>query len=383
MLEKVELSGKRVVLRVDLNIPKPPKVYAWADDTPKEEIALKSKKVEEAVDAIRYLRSRGASVVIISHFDRPRSVQTAYSLRFMVKPLTDLLEEEVSFASVEEEVLNNPIVLLENLRFNKGEEENDLEFAKLIARWGDIYVNNAFSCCHRKHASIDGITKFLPSYPGLALLEELKYLRLVVQRDRDEKVYVIVGGFKTSSKLQAIRNLLPIVDKVMIGGAIAITFFHALGHYTASSFIEQGVVPHVRDLYKEYGHKIVLPIDVMTYFNNKIHHTSVENMPQRGIIHDIGPRTAALFADVKGTVLWNGPMGQVENPTFAKGTITLGKILSNKTAAGDIISIVGGGETSFALSGQDYKFSHFSTAGGALLEWMESFTLPGLEALKL
>jgi phosphoglycerate kinase len=386
----LDLKAKRVIVRADLNVPvKDGKV---SDAT----------RLERLVPGLKDLANRGARVVVISHFGRPKSgPDPQFSLRPVADKLGQLVAQPVAFAedSVGEPaertvtaLLPGQIAVLENLRFHKGEEENDTAFATRLAALGDLFVNDAFSAAHRAHASTDAIAGLLPAYAGPLLMEEVDALVRVLEKP-ERPTAAVIGGAKVSSKIDVLTHLVAKVDRMIIGGAMANTFFLAEGVEIGRSLAEPDHTKTALDIMhaaKARHCEIVLPHDVVVAAKLEAGaETSVVptlETPADEMILDVGPKTVAHYANVIGrchTLLWNGPLGAFEIAPFGEGTFALAREAAALTKAGKLISVAGGGDTVAALNaaGVADRFTYVSTAGGAFLEWLEGRTLPGIAAL--
>ena len=386
----LSVSGKRVLVRADLNVPvKDGKV---SDAT----------RLERLVPGLRDLAKRGGKVIVVSHFGRPKSgPDPAFTLKPVADKLAELLGQPVGFAS---DCIGEPaqktvaalqpgqIAVLENLRFHKGEESNDPEFAKALAALGDIYVNDAFSTAHRAHASTEAIARLLPAYAGPLLMEETEALRSVLDRPR-RPVAAVIGGAKVSTKIELLSNLAAKVDKLIIGGAMANTFFLAEGVNIGKSLAEPDFTKTALEIMhaaKARHCEVLLPHDVVVAAKFEAGAPSrvcstLETPPDQMIL-DVGPKTVEHYARVVGdceTLLWNGPLGAFEIQPFGEGTFGLARWAAAQTQAGRLVTVAGGGDTVAALNaaGVTERFTYVSTAGGAFLEWLEGRTLPGIAAL--
>lgn len=387
----LDLQGKRVLLRADLNVPL--KDGAVSDAT----------RLERVAPAIRDLAQRGARVIVISHFGRPRCGERdpALSLRPVAAKLSGILGKPVAFVEdcigekaerAVASLLPGDVAVFENLRFHMGEENNDPEFARALARSCDIYVDDAFSTAHRAHASTEAITHFLPSYAGPLMMEEIGALCAALVEPR-RPVAAVVGGAKVSSKLPILKHLVAKVDKLIIGGGMANTFLAAGGVDVGRSLCEPDLGETVKEIMhaaKERRCAVVLPGDAVVAKEFKAGAPSavvpVLETPADGMILDIGPKSIAHMSDVLRecrTVLWNGPMGAFEIEPFGEGTFQLAREAARLTKAGALVSVAGGGDTVAALNaaGVTGDFTYVSTAGGAFLEWLEGRELPGVAAL--
>ncbi len=390
-LDSVDVKDKTVLVRVDLNVPM--KAGKVTDDT----------RIRRALPTLQYLISQHAKIIILSHFGRPHGrVDLSLSLAPLVDILSDMLwDRPVSFSpdclgpAAELAVRNaqpSDIVLMENLRFHPQEEANDAAFAGQLAELGDIFVNDAFSCSHRAHASIAAITAHLPSVAGRLMQEEVEALNAVLATP-NRPVTAVVGGAKVSTKLALLGNLARKVDQLIIGGAMANTFLAAMGHDIGTSLYEKNMVKTAKtvlDNAKDAECDILLPDDVVVATSAAAHAASevvsVDAIPADRMILDIGPDSAARLCmalkDSK-TVLWNGPVGAYETPPFDASTVTLARMVAGLSKRGVLHSVAGGGDTVGALShaGLTKEFSYLSAAGGAFLEWLEGKELPGVVAL--
>ncbi len=390
-IDDVVLGGKKVLIRVDFNVPMTADLKV-ADDT----------RIVESLPTIKKVLQSGASAILMSHLGRPKGKPTVeFSLAPVAEHLGKLLNKPVKFApdclgaETEKMVLAlkpGECLLLENLRFYGEEEKNDLDFAKKLASYGEVYVNDAFGTAHRAHASTEGVTRFLkPSVAGYLMKKEIEYLGAAVSDPRRPYV-AILGGAKISGKIDVIENLLPKVDVLVIGGGMAFTFFRAQGYEIGDSLVEQDKVALARKILEDSKAKrmrLILPVDCVIA-------DRLDNNAQRKVVPvtkipvgwrglDIGPETVKIInMEVRRakTVVWNGPMGVFEMPNFANGTLEVARVLADATAAG-ATTIVGGGDSAAAIAaaGFEKKVSHVSTGGGASLEFLEGKTLPGLAAL--
>jgi phosphoglycerate kinase len=390
-LDDANVKGKRVLVRVDLNVPM------------QDGRITDSTRIEEIVPTIAELAGKGGKVILLSHFDRPKGRDPKYSLRPVAAELARLVKRPVAFAedcigpSAEAAVAalkNGDILCLENTRFHPGEEKNDLEFAKKLAALGDIFVNDAFSAAHREHASTTTIVTAskLPAYLGRAMKAELDALERAFERPQ-HPLTAIVGGAKVSTKLELLGNLLTKVESLIIGGAMANTFLVAQGKCVGKSLVESdlvGAAAEIMSRAKALGREIVLPIDAVVATelatNAPSHVVSVDQVGTGDMILDIGPRTVEHVVSVLArsrTLVWNGPFGAFEHEPFDSGTIAVAEAAAELTAAGKLVSIAGGGDTVAALNLASVKerMTHVSTGGGAFLESLEGKTLPGVKVL--
>jgi phosphoglycerate kinase len=379
----IDVKGKRVLVRVDYNVPiKDGKV---SDDT----------RIVAAMPTLNYLLDHGAAVILCSHLGRPKGApDPQYSLRPVADHLSSLLGKPVAFAEdcigpaaekAAQALKPGQVLLLENTRFHGGETKNDPEMARQLASLADIYVNDAFGSAHRAHASTEGVAKYLPAVAGFLMEKEIKYLGQAIS-DPKPPFIAILGGAKVSDKIGVIRNLLKKADQVLIGGGMANTFFKAQGYPVGDSLAEDEVLDTARELLKEGSTRLRLPVDVVIAdaFEEGAHSKTMEMgpVPDGWRILDIGPETISTYRKAvqgAGTIVWNGPMGVFEFPAFAKGTFAVAEAVAESGA----ISIVGGGDSVAAIneSGLSDRITHISTGGGASLEMLEGITLPGLAAL--
>ena len=387
-LSDAQLRGKRVLLRVDFNVPLNDN-QEITDDT----------RIRAALPTIELLLERGARPVILSHLGRPKGKpEPKYSLQPVSNRLMELLGCNVIFVEstdsdealkASEDLKPGEILLLENTRFLGGEEKNDPRLSRALAELGDCFVNDAFGAAHRAHASTVGVAEHLrPAVAGLLMEMELEYLGSALANPKRPFV-AILGGAKISGKIDVIEQLLPKVDGLLIGGAMACTFYKAMGLETGKSLVEEDRVPMAKDLLARAGMRLTLPHDAMVAPSLE-QAKSAKAVPRNAIardqaMFDIGPQTAASFsraiASAK-TVIWNGPMGVFETPPFDRGTRAIAEAMANATAKG-ATTIVGGGDSAAAVAdaGLKKKMSHVSTGGGASLEFLEGKKLPGVEVL--
>jgi phosphoglycerate kinase len=386
----VDVKGKRVLVRVDLNVPV------------KDGKVTDATRLARIVPSIRDLAGRGAKVVLISHFGRPKDgPDPKLSLKPVAARLGGLLGTPVMFAAdcvgevarkAVADMRPGQVAVLENLRFYRREERNDAGFAKELAELGDIYVNDAFSCAHRAHASTEALAHLLPAYAGPSMIEEINALRAALDNPR-RPVAAVVGGAKVSTKIPILENLLAKVDKLIIGGGMANTFLQAQGIQVGKSLAESDFHASARqilDAAKARGVELVLPIDgvIAREFREGADHSTVDigEVPKDAMILDVGPKSLARLVGVLEscrTLLWNGPLGAFEIAPFGEGTFALARAAAARTKAGKLVSVAGGGDTVAALNaaGVTGDFSYVSTAGGAFLEWLEGRELPGVAAL--
>ncbi|MBZ0294981.1 MAG: phosphoglycerate kinase, partial [Anaerolineae bacterium] len=377
-IRDVDLAGKKVLVRVDFNVPLDGETVT--DDT----------RIRAAIPTLRYiLEQKPKALILMSHLGRPKGeANPKYSLKPVAPALSELLGVEVQFAEdcvgpkAESAVENLPeggVLLLENTRFHKGEERNDLDLAQQMASLGDVFVNDAFGSAHRAHSSTVGVTEYLPSVAGFLMEKEIDYLATTLENPKRPFI-AILGGAKVSDKINVIEALLEKVDKLLIGGGMANTFFKAQGHAVGKSLVESDAVDTAKALLKRGGDKLVLPVDAVIgeSFDNDTSTQVIDvsnGVPDDWAIYDIGPKTIDSFRQVLDgakTVVWNGPMGVFEMPNFAKGTNTVAQLLVNETKKG-AVTIIGGGDSAAAIeqAGLADQVTHISTGGGASLEMLE------------
>ncbi len=380
----VDVQGKRALVRVDFNVP-------LADGKVTDD-----RRIAEALPTIKYLMDHGAKVILMSHLGRPKGgPDPKYSLAPAATRLGELLGKPVPLLpesvgpQVEAAVAAmkpGDVVLLENVRFHPEEEKNDPAYAQQLAKLGDIYVNDAFGSAHRAHASTEGVAHILPAVSGFLMEKELNFLGRALSNPEHPFV-AIIGGAKISGKIDVVESLLPKVDKLLIGGGMANTFFKAEGHAVGDSLVEDDRLDMARGLIAKAGSKLALPVDVVVADafspDAKTRVVKVDQVPAGWRIMDIGPETVALFRQALSgarTVVWNGPMGVFEMKPFAKGTVEVARILAESGAT----TIIGGGDSAAAVeeAGLADKMTHISTGGGASLEFLEGKTLPGVAALQ-
>ncbi len=391
-LKDLDLKGKRVLLRVDLNVPK------------QDGRITDTTRIDRLKPTIDALRSAGARIIILSHFGRPKGEkESALSLAFILKALETAWGAPVRFTqncigetaqTLCNSLQDGDIVLLENLRFHAGEEKNDPEFAKELAKLGDIYVNDAFSAAHRAHASTEGLAHLLPSAAGLLMEEELRALDQALENPK-RPVAAIAGGSKISTKLSVLKNLVQKVDILILGGGMANTFLFAQGADIGGSLCEKDMADQAREimaLAEDKGCKILLPsrVVVVSEIQTNAANDIVDStrIPEGKMAIDAAPDAVDDIADkIKGchTIVWNGPLGVFEVKPFDAGTNILARAVAQMTKSGQCVSVAGGGDTVSALenAGVAEDFSYISTAGGAFLEWLEGKTLPGVAALSV
>jgi phosphoglycerate kinase len=386
-LDPGALDGQRALVRVDFNTPI--ENGRVSDDS----------RIRAALPTIRYLREKGARVVLLSHLGRPKGERNEkYSLKPVARALEGLLGAPVTFlddptsaeaATATRRLPRGGVALGENTRFYPGEEKNDAELAKKFAALGDFYVNDAFGSAHRAHASTEAVAHLLkPAVSGFLMEKELRYLGDALH-DPKRPFVAVLGGAKISGKIDLIGALLPKVDQILIGGAMACTFFRAMGLETGTSLVEEDRVEMAASLLKQGGRKIVLPAGAVVAqkleANAETRTVKRDAIPDGWAVYDIDPMTEQDFSaaiDQAGTVIWNGPMGVFETPPFDHGTMALARAMARATAKG-AVTIVGGGDSAAAVAqaGLDDQMTHVSTGGGASLEFLEGKTLPGVAAL--
>jgi len=384
------LKSKRVLVRVDFNVPLSKEVPGLITD---------DKRIVESLPTIMKITEEGGRCILMSHLGRPKGEKNEkYSLRTVAIHLTSLIRKPVYFADdcigenathIVNELKDGDILLLENLRFYKEEEANDANFAKQLASYGELYVNDAFGTAHRAHASTEGVTHFISKCAaGYLMQKELEYLSKVVTNP-EHPLIAILGGSKISGKIDVIRNLMNKADKILIGGGMIFTFYKAMGYEIGNSLLEEDKLDLAKELIKESTGKIMLPVDILVA--DKVENSSPcsivwgNEMPKDKIGVDIGPETVRQFREeiLKAkTIVWNGPMGVFEFDNFANGTFDIAKALADATKAGGV-TVVGGGDSAAAIqkAGLDKAVTHVSTGGGASLEFLEGKKLPGVEAL--
>lgn len=384
-IRDLDLNGKRVFIRVDFNVP--------LQKNEKGDMEITSdKRIKASLPTIQYALEHGAGLILASHLGRPKGKPNAdMSLKPVAARLQELLDRPVKMASdcvgPEVEAMKpapGEVLLLENLRFHAEEEKNDPEFAKKLAALCDVYVNDAFGSAHRAHGSTEGMVRFVPVVgAGLLMEKELKYLGMAVSNPARPCV-AILGGAKVSDKIEVIRNMGKVVDKLLIGGAMAYTFLKAQGLPTGNSLVEADKVELAGNLLKELDGKLMLPVDhvVVSEIAAGAANETVETIPEGKIGVDIGPKTIEAYSKVIAgakTVIWNGPMGIFEKPPFDKGTVALAKAVADSGST----SVVGGGDSEKAIkaAGVTGKITHVSTGGGASLEFLAGIQLPGVAAL--
>ncbi len=384
------VKGKSVLLRADFNIPM---FGGEITDT---------SRIKRLIPTIEFLKNSGAKVIICSHLGRPDGeFNEAYSLKPLLNKLSKALNIEVKFVEscigsfaikAKESLKPGEILLLENVRFHKGETKNDIKFAEELSKKCDMFVNDAFSCSHRAHSSLHAITKFLPSYSGILLNEEVTALESVLNSP-SKPIAALVGGAKISTKINIIEYLITKMDYIIIGGGMANTFLVANGFSVGKSLYEKDSVTLAKSILeksKKYNCEIILPIDLVVAnkfeANTDTQIVPFEMIPSDMMALDVGPKSINKMNDILTnvkTLLWNGPLGAFEIEPFGNGTFSLAKLASQLTEEKKLITVAGGGDTSFALNkaGVAEKFTYISSAGGAFLEWLEGIELPAISVL--
>lgn len=390
-ISQADVSGKRVLVRADLNVPC------------QDGVITDATRIERFLPTVHQLVSRGAKVVIMSHFGRPKGERVPeMSLKPVAAKVAELLPgTAVTFADdcIGDTAVNavnalndGDVLVLENLRFHKGETDNDPAFVEALARLGDVFVSDAFSTAHRAHASTEGLALKLPSYAGPLMMMEVNALKAALEAPK-RPVAAVVGGAKVSTKIELLTNLVSRVDMIIVGGGMANTFLYAQGVKVGNSLCEPDFVDTVGailDRAAETGCRIVLPVDVVVakeFASGAVNQVvDVNNMPDDMMILDAGPQSVAKLVDrisECNTLLWNGPLGAFEISPFGEGTFALARAAARATREGQLATIAGGGDTVAALNsaGVTGDFTYVSTAGGAFLEWLEGRALPGVVAL--
>ena len=390
-LDNADLKGKRVLVRVDLNVPMDKGRVSDAT------------RIERVLPTIREIAAKGGKAILLSHFGRPKGgPDKENSLQPLAEVLSGFLGQPVGFTSdcigeaartAVAAMKDGDILLLENTRFHKGEEKNEDGFVSALAELGDLYVNDAFSAAHRAHASTEGLAHKLPSFAGRAMQAELEALSKALEHPT-KPVIAVVGGAKVSTKLDLLGNLVSRVDALVIGGGMANTFLHAQGIDVGKSLCEKDLAPTAREILSKAQAArcaIILPVDGIVAYHFEADAPrqafGVEATPKDGMILDVGPRSLERIhaaIDDAATLVWNGPLGAFELAGFDHGTVSAAKHAAARTKAGKLVSVAGGGDTVAALNaaGVGDDFTYVSTAGGAFLEWLEGKPLPGVEALK-
>ena len=386
--DQQNLGGKKVLLRLDLNVPL------------KEGVIKDETRITKIIPILNFLLEKKAKIIILSHVGRPKG---RVNPELTMKPICEYLKKKINgkIDLITEDIrkikdknlfkdLDQNILILENIRFYSEEENNDLDFAKHLAGFGDIYVNDAFSCSHRAHASVTNITKFLPSYAGLQLESEVNALQNVTSNIK-KPITCIIGGSKISTKINVIKNLIPKFDNIIIVGGMANNFIEYFGNSVGKSIKEKNcnkIVEEIISLSKKEKCKIICPEDVIVSkgLNGSPQNKELNEVLSDEMILDIGPKTIdkiTKIIDNSKTILWNGPAGYFENPNFAYGSIQIAKKIIENNKANKIFSVAGGGDTVSLLNNLKAvnEFNFVSTAGGAFLEYLEGKNLPGITAL--
>ena len=389
-IQDADVAGKRVLVRVDFNVPM------------KDGQVTDATRLESALPTIDHLVERGAKIILMAHFGRPKGQRVdTMSLEPVCQPLADLMGVELSFVddvagedaiAAVNGMADGDVLLLQNTRFEAGEEKNEAGFAKALAALGDIYVNDAFSAAHRAHATTEGVTRHLPAYAGLALQREIDHLVAALESP-ERPVIALVGGAKVSTKIDLLQNLVKKVDTLFVGGGMANTLLHAQGIKVGASLCEKDLVDTARAILaaaEESGCKLMLPSDVVLAKefkpNPETRLAAATDVAENEMILDCGPATVVALGqaiDKAKTLIWNGPLGAFETPPFDSATVEAARHAARAAAQGDLIAVAGGGDTVAALNqaGAADDFTFISTAGGAFLEWMEGKTLPGVAAV--
>ena len=392
-IKDVNFKGKKVLVRVDFNVPLDENKNI-TDDT----------RMRESMPTIKKLINDGAAVIIMAHFGRPKKggFEAEFSLNPVAKHLSEMLNQKIMFtqevlvdkvSGLSSNLENGDVMLLENIRFYPEETKGDIAFAEKLSKLGDAYVNDAFGAAHREHASTATIARFFPNdkYFGFLMEDELKNLQKLM-KNPSKPFTAIVGGSKVSSKIDILKNLAPIVDNIIIGGGMTYTFLKAMGINIGTSICENDKIDLAKDLIKEMekqNTKLILPVDhiIADEFDNEANTLNTDNqsIPDGFMGMDIGQKSIELFKNIileSKTILWNGPMGVFEMPSFSKGTFVVAEYIAKATKKG-AFSAVGGGDTVAAInqSGFAENISYISTGGGAMLEYLEGKTLPGIKAI--
>jgi phosphoglycerate kinase len=390
-LDDVDVKAKRVLLRVDLNVPME---NGRVTDTT---------RLDRVAPTITEISDKGGKVILLAHFGRPKGRDEKESLKPVAAELSRVIKKPVAFA---DDCIGEPaqkavaamkdgdILCLENTRFHKEEEKNDPTFVAELAKLGDIWVNDAFSAAHRAHASTEGLGHKLPAYAGRTMQTELEALSKALEAPA-KPVIAIIGGAKVSTKIDLLENLVSKVDALVIGGGMANTFLHAQGVNIGKSLAEKDLAPtalRILEKAETANCAIILPVDAVVAYhfaaNAPSHAYGLDAIPAEGMILDVGPQSSARIhaaIDDAATLVWNGPVGAFELTPFDRGTVAAAKHAAARTKAKKLLSVAGGGDTVAALNqaGVASDFSYVSTAGGAFLEWMEGKPLPGVEVLKV
>ncbi|MBN8961328.1 MAG: phosphoglycerate kinase [Rhizobiales bacterium] len=389
-LDDADVKGKRVLVRVDLNVPMD---NGRVTDTT---------RLERIAPTITEISDKGGKVILLAHFGRPKGRDAKDSLKPVAAELAKVIKRNVAFA---EDCIGEPaekavaamkdgdILCLENTRFHKEEEKNDPAFVAQLAKLGDLWVNDAFSAAHRAHASTEGLGHKLPAYAGRTMQAELDALNKALEAPK-KPVIAIIGGAKVSTKIDLLENLVKKVDALVIGGGMANTFLHAQGINVGKSLAEKDLAPtalRILEKAESANCAIILPVDAVVAYhfeaNAPSHAYGLDAIPADGMILDVGPQSIERIhaaIDDAATLVWNGPVGAFELTPFDRGTVVAAKYAAQRTKLGKLVSVAGGGDTVAALNhaGVGGDFTYVSTAGGAFLEWMEGKPLPGVEVLR-
>jgi len=389
-LDDIDVKGRGVLVRLDLNVPM------------KDGKVADSLRLERQAPTVQELAEKGARVIVLSHFDRPKGKRVeSMSLAPVAPALAEAIGRPVAFADdcvgepaqqAVARLKDGDVLLLENTRFHAGEETNDPDFAKAVAELGDVFVNDAFSAAHRAHATTEGLAHLLPSAAGRAMQGELGHLHRALYR-AERPLMAVVGGAKISTKIALVGNLVKQADVLVIGGAMANTFLAAQGCEVGKSLCEKDQLETAREIMHTAiarGGAVVLPVDVVVAKefkpNADCRVAAVKDVAPGEMILDVGPQSIEEFAKRLAfvrTLVWNGPLGAFETPPFERGTVAAAKYAAERTQGGQLLSVAGGGDTiaAFNMAGVVDRFSYVSTAGGAFLEWLEGCELPGVAAL--
>ena len=390
-LDQADVKGRRVLVRVDLNVPM------------ENGRVTDATRIERVLPTIREIADKGGRVVLLAHFGRPKGRDPKESLKPVAEAVSSHLGRPVAFADdcvgdaaaqAVKALKDGDVLLLENTRFHPGEEKNDPAFVKELAKLGDLYVNDAFSAAHRAHASTEGLARVLPAYAGRTMQAELEALTKGLEAPK-RPVVAIVGGAKVSTKIDLLENLVGKVDALVIGGGMANTFVHATGLGIGKSLAEKDLAAtalRIIERARESNCAIILPVDGVCAYEFKAgahnHTYGIDAIPEDQMILDVGSqsveRVNAAINDA-ATLVWNGPLGAFEIAPFDQGTVAAARHAAQRTKDGKLVSVAGGGDTVAALNhaGVAESFTYVSTAGGAFLEWLEGKSLPGVEALKV
>jgi phosphoglycerate kinase len=390
-LDQADVKGKRVLLRVDLNVPM------------ENGRVTDATRIERVAPTIKEIADKGGKVILLAHFGRPKGPDPKESLKPVAAEVARIVGRHVAFAedcvgakaeAAVSAMKPGDILCLENTRFHKGEEKNDPAFVAELTKLGDLWVNDAFSAAHRAHASTEGLGHKLPAYAGRTMQAELDALGKALEHPK-KPVIAIVGGAKVSTKLELLESLIGKVQALVIGGAMANTFLHAQGINVGKSLVEKDMGDIARRILEKAETKncaIILPVDAIVAYhfaaNAPSHAYGVDAIPAEGMMLDVGSQSVERVKgaiDDAATLVWNGPMGAFEMHPFEKATVDIAKYAAAKTKAGKLVSVAGGGDTVAALNvaGVGEQFTYVSTAGGAFLEWMEGKALPGVEVLRV